>query len=94
VLSIAIGNIYGSLSPINCLILYVAQPVQHVLEVAFGKKFVCSGLTNGIFVYMAQAFESVLAAAFGKKLCWFESHYRHISLCSPGSWTRASSSLL
>jgi len=25
--------------------------------------------------------------------CWFESHYRHISLCSPGSWTRASSSL-
>jgi len=35
----------------------------------------------------------VLAAAFAKKLCWFESHYRHISLCGPGSWTRASSSL-
>jgi len=37
--------------------------------------------------------EHVLAVAFGKKLCWFESHYRHISLCGPGSWTHASSSL-
>jgi len=35
----------------------------------------------------------VLAVAFGNKLCWFESHYRHTSLCSPGRWTRASSSL-
>jgi len=35
----------------------------------------------------------VLAVTFRNKLCWFESHYRHISLCSPGSWTHASSSL-
>ena len=27
----------------------------------------------------------------GKKLCWFESHYRHISLFSPGSSTPTSS---
>ena len=33
----------------------------------------------------AQAVERVLAVAFGNKLCWFESHYRHISLRSPGS---------
>ena len=31
--------------------------------------------------------------ALGNKLCWFESHYRHISLCSPGRWTRASGNL-
>jgi len=35
----------------------------------------------------------MLAVAFGNKMCWFESHYRYISLCSPGSWTRASSIL-
>jgi len=35
----------------------------------------------------------VLAGALRNKLCWFESHYQHISLCSPGIWTRASSSL-
>jgi len=29
--------------------------------------------------------EHVLPVAFGNKLCWFESHYQHISLCSPGS---------
>ena len=34
---------------------------------------------------LIQAFEHELAVAFGKKLCWFESHYRHISLRSPGS---------
>ena len=42
---------------------------------------------------VAQAVERVLAIAFGNKLCWFESHYRHISLCSLGSWTHVSSSL-
>ena len=42
---------------------------------------------------VAQAVERVLAVAFRNKLIWFESHYRHISLCSPGSWTRTSSSL-
>jgi len=26
----------------------------------------------------------MLAVAFGYELCCFESHYRHISLCSPG----------
>jgi hypothetical protein len=29
----------------------------------------------------------------GNKLHWFKSHYRHISLCSTGSWTCASSIL-
>jgi len=42
---------------------------------------------------VAQAVQRVLAVAFGNKLCWFESHYRHISLYGPGSWTCASSSL-
>jgi len=46
-----------------------------------------------LFAGLAQAVEGMLAVAFGNKLRWFESHYRHISLCSPGSWTRASSSL-
>jgi hypothetical protein len=27
----------------------------------------------------------VLAVAFGNKVCWFESHYRHVSLCRPDS---------
>jgi len=27
----------------------------------------------------------MLAVAFGNKLCSFESHYRHISLCSRGN---------
>jgi len=53
--------------------------------------YVGSSPTIGIFLYVAQAVECVLAVAFRNKLCWFESHYRHISLSSPGSWTRASS---
>ena len=40
---------------------------------------------SGVFLYVAEAAERLLAVAFGKKLCWFESHYRCISLCSPGS---------
>jgi len=44
-----------------------------------------SSPTIGIFLYVAQEVERVLTVAFGNKLCWFESHYRHISLCSPGS---------
>jgi len=55
--------------------------------------FVCSSPTIGIFLYIAPAVEHVLSVAFGKNLCWFEFHYRHISLCSPGSITRAISSL-
>jgi len=47
----------------------------------------------GIILYVAKAFERMLAVAFGNKLFWFESHYRRISLCRPGSWTRASSTL-
>jgi len=34
---------------------------------------------------VAQAVQRMAAAAFGNKLRWLESHYRHISLCSPGS---------
>jgi len=34
---------------------------------------------------VTQAGERVLAVAFRNKLCWFESHYRHISLCSSGN---------
>jgi len=44
--------------------------------------YVGSSPTIGIFLYVAQAAERVLAPAFGNKLCWFESHYRHISLCA------------
>jgi len=64
-----------------------------VLAVALGSKLSCSSPTIGIFLYVAQAVQRMLAVAFGNKLRWFESHYRHISLCSPGSLTRASSSL-
>ena len=48
--------------------------------------------TIGIFLYVAQAVECVLAVALDKN-CWFESHYRHISVRSPGSRMCASSSL-
>jgi len=47
----------------------------------------------GIFLYVTQAFQRVLAIGFRNNLLWFESHDRHISLCSPGISTRASSSL-
>ena len=46
-----------------------------------------------MFLYVAQTGERVLTATFGNKLCWFESNYRHVSLCSPGRWTRVSSCL-
>ena len=42
---------------------------------------------------VAQTVQRVLGVAFVNKPCWFESHYRHTSLCSPGSWTRVSTSL-
>jgi len=63
----------------------VAQTVQRVPAVAFGNNYVGSSPTIGIFLYVAQAVERVLATAFGNKVCWFESHYRHISLCIPAS---------
>ena len=67
------------------IFLYVARAVERMLAVAFRKIYVGLSPTIGIFLYVAQAVERVLAVAFGNKLCWFESHYRHISLCSPGS---------
>jgi len=48
-------------------------------------KYVGSSPTNGIFLYVAQAVEGVLGVAFRNKVRWFESDYRHISLCSPDS---------
>jgi len=45
--------------------------------------YVGSSPTIGIFLCVAQAVKRVLAVPFGNELCWFESHYRHISLCSP-----------
>jgi len=47
--------------------------------------YVGSSPTIGIFLYVAQAVERVLAVAFANELCWFESHYRRISLCSRGN---------
>jgi len=47
--------------------------------------YVGSSPTIGTFLYVAQAVEGVLAVAFGNELCWFESHYRRISLCSQGN---------
>jgi len=43
--------------------------------------YIGSSPTIGTFLYVAQAVERVLALAFGNELCWFGSHYRHISLC-------------
>ena len=53
-----------------------------MLTAASGTNYVGSSPTIGIFLYVAQADECVLEAAFGNKLCWFKSHYRHISLCA------------
>ena len=63
---------------------------QHLLSET---NCVCWCPTISIFLYVTQAVERVLEPAFGKKLCWFESHLLHISLCSPGSKRRGSSSL-
>jgi len=71
----------------------VAQRVQRMLAGAFGKNYVGSSPTIGIVLYVAQPVERVLVTAFGNKVSWFESHYRHISSCSPASWTRVSTSL-
>ena len=53
-----------------------------MLAVAFGIELCGSSPTIGIFLYVAHAVECVLEAEFRNKLRWFESHYRHISLCS------------
>jgi len=71
----------------------VTQAVERMLAVTFVVNNVGSSPTIGIFLYVAQVVEHMLAVAFGSELCWFKSHYRHISLCSPGSWTRANSCL-
>jgi len=71
----------------------VAQAVEHVLAVAFGNKLCWFESHYRHFLYVALAVERVLVVAFGNKLCWFKSHYRRISLCNPGFWMRASSSL-
>ena len=49
------------------------------------KQTVGSSPTLTIFLYVAQAVERMLAVAFRKKLCWLESHYGHIFLCSWGN---------
>jgi len=85
VLAVAFGKNYVDSSPTIGIFLYVALALERVLAVAFGKNYVDSSPTIGIFLYVAQALERVLAVAFGKNYVWFESHYRHISLCSPGS---------
>ena len=53
---------------INDIFLYVAPAVEHVLAVAFRKKYGGSSPINGIFLYVAPAFEHVLAVAFGKNM--------------------------
>ena len=77
-------NYVGS-SPTIGIFLYMAQTVECVLAVAFGMNYAGSSPTIGIFLCVAQAVERVLAIAFVNELCWFESHYRHISLCGPDS---------
>ena len=77
-------NYVGS-SPNVGIFLYVAKALERVLGVAFGKNHVGSRPTVGIFPYVAKALERVPGVAFGNKLRWFESHCRHISLCSQGT---------
>ena len=48
--------------------LYIAQAVECVLAVAFGKIYVGLSPTIGTFLYIAQAVERLLAVAFGNKL--------------------------
>ena len=82
--AVAFGKNYVGSSPTIGIFLYVAQGDKSVQAVAFGKNYVGSSPTIGIFLYVAQAVERVLKSSLREKLCWFESHYRHISLCSPG----------
>jgi hypothetical protein len=49
------------------------------------KQTVGSNPNIGMFLYVVQAVERLLAVAFRNKLCWFESEYQHISLCSRGN---------
>ena len=82
--AVAFGKNYVRSSPTIGIFLYVAQGDKRVVGVAFGKNYVGSRPTIGIFLYVAQGDKRVQAVAFVEKLCWFESHYRHISVCSPG----------
>jgi len=93
VLAVDFGNNYVGSSPTISIFLYVAQTVQRMLAVDFGNNYVGSSPTIGIFLYVARPVEPVLATAFGNKLCWVESHYPHISLCSSGISTRVITSL-
>jgi len=44
-------------------IFYVAQTVERLVEIAFGKKCVGSSLTIGIFLYVTQVVQCVLGVA-------------------------------
>ena len=72
-------NYVGS-SPTISILLYVAPAVEHVLSVAFEKKYGVSRPINGIFVYVAQAVERVLAVAFGTH----NTHKRQTSILPVG----------
>jgi len=50
------------------------------------KNYIGSSTTMGIFLYVVNSVECVLAVAIGNKLRWFESHCRHISLCTQLGW--------
>ena len=76
---------YVSSSPTIGIFLYVAKAVERVQGIASQTNYVCSSSTIGIFLYVAQAVDRVLAVPLGNKICWFELHYQHISLRSPGS---------
>ena len=82
-LAVVLETNYVGSSPTIGIFLYVAQAVERA--VVLETNYVVSSPTICIFLYVAQAVERVLAVAFGNKLTWFESHYRRISLCSPGS---------
>ena len=59
-------NYVGS-SPTTEIFLYVAQTVERVVAVDFGKEL-CSSPTIGIFIYIGHAVERVLAIALGNEL--------------------------
>ena len=59
---------YVRSGPTVGIFLYVAQAVECVLAVAFGKIYVGLSPTIGTFLYVAQAVERLLAVALGNKL--------------------------
>jgi len=54
---------FGSILSIG-IFLYLAQPVENLLDTAFEKSYTCSSHTIGVFLYVAEPVKRVIATNF------------------------------